>query len=180
MLLILFILFLLFVFIPLPIFISLDTSLTASEVKLYGFRLNLNKKNRKWQKKIKSKKATFLEAFQILPKIMDSIGELRLKPILHFNSRIEIGLDDAAYTAVTFGLLNSLCPIVYKALNLIFKITNFNFRIYPDYKNAKLNLNLKCTIIINIFFVIYLIQKGLRVYLVLRKNIAASALKESI
>ena len=180
MLLVLLIIFILLIFIPLPIFITLTANLTASEIKIYGFRLHPLKEIEKKQKKIKVEKATLLEAFQTLPQLMDSVSELKIKPVLYFNSKIEIGLDDASHTAVAFGMFNSLCPLIYKALSIIFKVTKFNFRAYPDFKNVKLNLYLKCTVIINIFFIIYLMQKTLKLYFILRKNITTSTLKESI
>jgi len=88
-----------------------------------------------------------------------------LKPRLIFNLYLNFGFEDAAKTAICFGFLNSLSPILYFSIGKFFHIKKYTFSIIPNFKSSKIDLCLKSILRISIVNTIYIVILILLVFL---------------
>lgn len=95
-----------------------------------------------------------------------------IKPKLKINYTIAYDTQDAANTAIAYGILNILPYYIYKTLNLFFKINKYNYTIVPMFNNKKfLNFQLKCIINLNIIKIIYITYIFIKFSISKRRNI---------
>lgn len=130
-----FLIILLFIPIPLIIKIKYDGNLNIS---IYNKSLTISKKrtesnNKKKKNKFKGKKIKIL-----------------WKPYIKVNIHLLYGFDDAAATAISYGLIFSLLPLIYNLTAGYFNIKDFSQDIKLDYKRKILKLFIRCIIFINI------------------------------
>ncbi|WP_369521939.1 DUF2953 domain-containing protein, partial [Clostridium butyricum] len=128
-------------------------------------KLNKEKKKEKTDQKknnppMKSKKKSKLSEIITYSNIMEIINKfinLKFKPILNFNSKLEYSLNDAAKTALSYGILSTLPSLIYFFIKILFKPKKYNFDILPKFDNAiLLKFEIKSIIFISFANIIYM------------------------
>ena len=166
LLLVFFLLFLLFMPIPLNFYeikfykINLLSSdggiikkfIKDDTVKKYDTSHNIKEEvEEKAQEKIRDTKFSMILLFK-------NLSNNRYKPYFKVNSNIDFSVNDAAGTAILYGLLNSLNPIIFKILSTFFKIKNFDNKFNPIFKDKYIiNISIMCILTINIAKIIYML-----------------------
>lgn len=167
-----FLVILLVIFIPIPIKFNIYYSGINYYIKLYGITIISPKKVKKRKKlfiknkqKITNKKFNFLKFskdidFKSLEyrALISKLYHSKFKPILKMNLFIDYSLNDAARTAIFYGVLCQTPPIIYILLNIIFKLSKYNFKINPIFED-KFFLKIETSSIFFISFanIIYII-----------------------
>jgi len=164
---------LLIFFIPIPVKFNIYYSLVNYYVKLYG--LTIISKKKSVQKKMRyheakpslKKEHKFFSSFYNkvdLKYIVDykslisTFYNLKFKPLLKMKFSLDYSLNDAAKTAIFYGILYQTPPLVYLLINIPFQTYKFNFKINPIFED-KFLLKIETSSIIFISFanIIYII-----------------------
>ncbi|AVQ47491.1 DUF2953 domain-containing protein [Clostridium botulinum] len=64
-----------------------------------------------------------------------TLEKCNFKPKANISAFLNYDIEDAAYSAIIYGVLQSLVPYIYNYLLKIFKLKNFKFNITPLFKN---------------------------------------------
>ncbi|MGG7176096.1 DUF2953 domain-containing protein [Clostridium paraputrificum] len=175
----LFILFLL-LFIPIPLKISIYYSKENYYIKLFNLKLlkkgthnenedYLDKSSNLKKQKNSIKKKKFDKSFfkTITPKIiLKALDKNKFKPLLFLKGSFSYSLNDAAYTAILYGLLSSLFPLLLRVIRILFKTSKFKLPIKPLFKNELLvKFEMKSIIFFSLVQIIYMI------FLILKETI---------
>jgi hypothetical protein len=114
------------------------------------------KNNPPIKSKIKSKLSEIITYSNIM-EITNKFINLKFKPILNFNSKLEYSLNDAAKTALSYGILSTLPSLIYFFIKILFKPKKYNFDILPKFDNAiLLKFEIKSIIFISFANIIYM------------------------
>lgn len=156
----LFIIFLivLLLFIPIPLKIYVCYKNNKFIIKFYKVTLYPSKHLKDMSKiyskaKEKNKLTTnFKKNFNkhTIQEIFHSLCKSKLKPRLKLDFNIDYGFEDAALTALSYGLLNSIFAPLQHILYSFFKVKKLQFNALPDFDGSKLNLEIKSIISISI------------------------------
>lgn len=160
---------LLIFFIPIPIKLSIFYSPEDYYVKLYRFTI-ISKRKVKNKKRYsnknepafkKNRKSIFIFNKEISAKsILSDFTKLyvKFKPFLRIKFSLEYSLNDAARTAIFYGVLYQAPPIIYILLKIPFNIKKFNYTITPIFED-KFLLKIETSSIIFLSFanIIYII-----------------------
>lgn len=184
----LFLLILLIIFfillIPIPIKIKLFYDKNDYYIKIYNFTIlkkNVNGENlseeikeaansdtvKKARRKERKLKAQVFNDFSFTDylELIQIISGNKFKPHIYINGYIDYSLNDAYYTAISFGIISTYAPLLYWVINLIFKSKKFNLPINPVFKDEFLiNTEIKSIITISIaqtIYMVFLIIKGI-------------------
>lgn len=166
-------LFIIIMFFPIPLKFYIYYYNNCYFVKLYNFTLFDNAAFKKKKENIKRKeynppikdkskyKASDLFksiTYRDIKVIINKLSKLKFKPVLNLSSKLQYSFDDAARTAISYGVLSNIPSIIYFCINIIFKIKKYDFEIIPHF-NDKLLLKLesKSIIFISIANIIYMI-----------------------
>lgn len=169
---------LLIFFTPVPIKFSIYYSDKDYYIKIYRFAI-VSKKKDTLKKQIKHEVLhEGKEKFNILSFLYKNINRKsflsnlyhsKFKPLLRIKLSLQYSFNDAARTAISYGLLCEAPPLVFFLLNFPFNIRKFNFNINPIFED-KFLLKFESSSIIflsfaNIIYIIiilfkYLIDKG--------------------
>ena len=169
----LFLLLFIILFLPIPLKIKFSYENYNFKLYIYKFKINLQKllckacKDKKKPLKEKPSKAMNLENVRYL---MHEFNNLKFKPNLKFKLKLNYGLYDAAYTAVTFGYLHTFLSSLYNLFSIIFKIKQYNININPEYNKLKLVICIESIFSINIAKLIYILIKMFKAYKTLKKT----------
>ena len=87
-----------------------------------------NDDNDSSNKKVKSKEIS-------LKKLYNNLIHNKFKPTLNFNSTTIYSLGDAANTAIAFGLLYNLNPLLLNIFSIIFKVKKYKNDFKPVFKD---------------------------------------------
>jgi len=152
---------LLIFFIPIPIKFSIYYSTIDYYVKLYGFTVLSQKEiHRKVEANIKKEDNFFLKLYKYIDwkSLISTINNLKFKPSLKTKLYLDYSLNDAARTAIFYGVLSQLPPLIYILIKVPFNISKFDFKIKPIFKDMFL-LKIETSSIIFISFanIIYII-----------------------
>lgn len=162
-----FLVVLLIFFIPIPIKFSIYYSTIDYYIKLYGF--NLISKNKKRATRIKKLKNSPLikNKHKFFSKInskinfkhlISTLNNLKYKPLLKINLSMEYSLNDAARTAIFYGVIYNTTSLTYILLNYLFNIKKFNFKITPVFDdNFLLKIETSSIIFLSLANIIYII-----------------------
>ena len=145
----LFLVILLVIFIPIPIRFNIYYSAINYYIKLYGITIISQKKvqkkknaSLKTEPKLKKKKINFSRHFEKIDfksleykTIIFKLYHSKFKPILRSNLFIDYSLNDAAKTAIFYGVLCQTPPIIYLILSVLFKLNKFNFKVNPIFED---------------------------------------------
>lgn len=143
--------FLLLIFIPIPLVFSLEYN------KKFNIFIYKKKIDYKRKKKGNKKSKIPLKCIKVL-----------WKPKLKLDLDIIYGTDDAALSAILYGIIYSLFPLSFKFINSFFNIKYFNKKVKIDFNNTILYFKLDsilyiniAQIIVNIVFILFLcIKRG--------------------
>lgn len=99
-----------------------------------------------------------------------TLEKCNYKPKADIYAFLNYDLEDAAYSAITYGILQSLMPYVYNYLIKIIKLKNFNYNITPLFKNKNLiEFKFKGIFYISLVKIIYIYISFKRNYKILQK-----------
>lgn len=136
-LIVLVILFILFL--PIPIKFSIYYSSDDYYIKFYNITLTSKKKD-KFKKNITLDKKED-DIFKILYKYLDlksfifDLYHSKFKPYLRIKLILNYSFNDAAKTAISYGVLCQIPSLVFILSNIPFKIRKFNFKINPIFED---------------------------------------------
>lgn len=171
-------LFIIFIFFPIPLKFYIYYNDSNYHIKLYNLTLfnnsilkkkkekmtqkknnppNNNKLTRKYKilKILKNKKT--LNYFTIKG-LIHKFYNLKFKPFLILNCKIDYSFADAAKTAIAYGSLCTLPPIIYFFIGIAFNIKKYDFKIVPVFKDKLiLKLEARSIIFISLVNIIYMI-----------------------
>ncbi|MEW9093770.1 MAG: DUF2953 domain-containing protein [Clostridiaceae bacterium] len=150
--------------IPIPIKFYLFYDLNILKIKILGKDIKmdskeLGEKGKELKVITEQKKITSSDIKVIWLTLKNS----KLKPVLKLQTNLIYGLDDAAITAILFGLIHSIYPFVENSITSIFKTKNIDFNLTPEFNKFFLNLELKGIIYVSLVKIIY-------IYILFRKN----------
>lgn len=161
-LIIIFLIILLIFFIPIPIKINIYYSSINYYIKLYGFTVISRKKfenKRKLIHKTKSSIENITNTFKRFHNkinfksldyrdLISKLHNSKFKPLLKLNLIFDYSLNDAARTAIFYGVLCQIPPLIYLLLNIPFNIRKFNINVNPIFED-KFSLKIETS---SIFF----------------------------
>jgi len=164
---IIFILLIIISFIPIPIKIKFIYEDKIAKLFIYKFNIKLKKFSKKIKstttpKKPKNKAPIKL---QNIKAILKKINNSKFKPRLKLKVKIDFGFSDAAITALSYGLINIIAPMVYELFKVVFKIKNFQYDLHPDFNNSKVKLQANSIIfisLVNVMYMVFIIFKNIR------------------
>ena len=175
-------LFIIFMFFPIPLKFYIYYYDSCYYIKLYDFTLFNNVALKKKKEKIELKKNNppiknktekrhkFSKLFKYITysdirAIIDKLYNLKFKPIIILNSEFQYSLNDAARTALAYGILSNIPSIVYFFINILFKSKRFTFEITPKFiDNTIVKFETKSIIFIsfaNIIYIMFILVKCL-------------------
>ena len=165
---------LLIFFVPIPIKFSIYYSTIDYYVKLYGLTIFSKKKSkRKTEPIIKDHNKIFFKSYKNIDyksidykALISKFYNLKFKPLLRIRFSLDYSLNDAARTAIFYGVLWQVPPIIYTLVKVPFSLLKFNFNIKPIFKD-KFLLKIETSSIIfisfaNIIYIIIILFKSIR------------------
>jgi len=167
-----FLVILLILFIPIPMKFNIYYSTIDYYVKLSGLTI-ISKKKSKYKEKHSHKiESSIKKEHKFFSSFYNNIGlksidfkslisilyNLKFKPLLKIKFSLDYSLNDAAKTAIFYGVLYEMPPLIYFLINIPFKTYKFNFKINPIFED-KFLLKIETSSIIFISFanIIYII-----------------------
>jgi len=145
---------------PIHLKITLKYTNKILGIYIYKKKLKVNKPLKSSSKdKLESKpKKTFFKPLSLsdLNLIIHKFKNLRFKPGLILNTKLEYGLDDAALVAILFGLIHSAYSLLYLTLINFVKVKNMGLKVTPHFKENNLNIEISSIIYINLAKIIYM------------------------
>ncbi|NFO31051.1 DUF2953 domain-containing protein [Clostridium botulinum] len=154
------------ILLPIPLKISIYYSFDNYYIKLYKFTIISKEKikNKKQNSNIKSKshkkKKDSLNILNMIHKkyLIEKLYDSKFKPKINLKGDLSYSLNDAAHTAIFYGILSQINPIFYFALSILCKINKFKFNINPIFNDKFLvKLEISSIIFISIVNVIYIL-----------------------
>lgn len=150
-----------------PIPIKFKLSYVDKNLNVYVYNINVLKKinslKKKSSNKNKNKKKPSLENFKF---IISSLDQNKFKPTLRLKLNSEYGLDDAACTAVFYGLISTFYPFLLRILDCFFKIKKQSIYIVPNFNKFIFKLEVNSIIFVNlakVIYISYIICKSLKI-----------------
>lgn len=102
-------------------------------------------------KKLKNKKFSVIKLYR-------NLNTNKFKPILKVKGDIDFELEDAAITAITYGIACNISPLLYFAFSIIFKVKDLSLQIKPHFTGKNLfNLTTTSIFSFNIAQIIYIL-----------------------
>ena len=116
-----------------------------------------SKNNLKNDLKSKSKK-NFFESLILsdIKLIFYKIKNLKFKPTLTLNTKLEYGFDDAALVAILFGLIHSTYSFLYLLLINFVKVKPIDFKVIPHFEESDFDMEISSIIYMNLAKIIYM------------------------
>ena len=166
------IIFFIIIFFPIPLKFIICYSQENYYIKLFNINL-INKKPKindikekdsidntspnKTNNKKKNSKNLFSNL--ITPKVIfNSLKNNNFKPFLWITGTLDYSINDAALTAVSYGLISSILPFFLRCFNLLFNIRKFSLPIKPLFKDKFIvKSEIKCIICFSIAHIIHMI-----------------------
>lgn len=171
---IVFLLMLAIILFPIPLKITLKYSNKVLEIYVYNKKLNLNnlsKKDLKNNIKSKSKPSLFKDfTLRDINLIIYKIKNLKFKPTLTLNTKVEYGFDDAAFVAILFGLINSAFSLFYLQLIKFVKLKKIDFKIIPTFRENYFYMEISSIIYASLAKIIYIISIMLICFIQIKNN----------
>jgi len=161
---IVFLLLLTVILFPIPLKITLKYINKVLEIYIYNKRFMVKKPLKNKTEKTfkntskKNSKESFLRSLILsdIRLIFYKIKNLKFKPVLVLNAKLEYGLDDAALVAILFGLIHSTYSLLHLILINFVKVKDMDIQVIPHYEKYDLNMEISSIIYINLAKVIYI------------------------
>lgn len=162
-LLIIFIILLITLFIPFPLKLVLHASKSDFYLKLYGYTI-VSQESLK-----KNKKNKFLKKFDFSisnsKKFASRLYYSKLKPLLNININFAYSFNDAAKTAISYGIFGEFPNITCLILKIPFKLHKYDFNIKPIFKeDIILNFEIKSIIFLSFAHIINILILMIKSY----------------
>ena len=152
----------------LKLFISVKNSSKDIKLKFYVFnkvligRIDLNKTNRNFGKKINSNIQKKLKKIDIGGLVSDSLKKSNIQ-LECIKLKADICTTDAVLTSYLVAVVSSVIAILIRLSKAKIDYKNFYYKINPVYINKKiLNIRLKCIISINFVHIITTIARSIK------------------
>ncbi|WP_175412928.1 DUF2953 domain-containing protein [Clostridium sp. AWRP] len=146
------------VFIPIPLKIRINCSNKTFSLKIYNLNVidKINLKDNNPSLKGKKKSSSLINNFKINLK---SLKNLKFKPHIKIKVKLVYGLDDAAYTAITYGLIPTLITFIFALIKNIFVVKKKEIHVKPVFNSFYFNLEISSIIYISLAKIIYMYTK---------------------
>lgn len=148
-------------FFPLSIRLTVIYKDGKLHVFIFNKQLNLKKKISKHKVNPKTAKNSEFKLINFLPskirKILYKISNGKHKLSARVSFDLNYGFDDAAVTAISYGLFHGANSILYNQFSFLLNIKEYNYNIIPHYNNSMFNFRLNCIISFNLAKIIYTI-----------------------
>lgn len=149
---------------PIPIKFYLFYDVNKLTLKIYNKNIKINseelKKDSIKLNKVKKKKKIYSADIKTLWCILK---KNKLKPSIKLNVNLNYGLDDAAVTAILFGLIYNFYSLIEWFFYSILKVKDMNFQLTPNYNKMLFILELNGIIYVSLVKIIF-------IYVILRKS----------
>ncbi|MBV4419426.1 DUF2953 domain-containing protein [Clostridium tyrobutyricum] len=153
------IMFLIIIFIPFPV--KLHVFYNNKKLHLYFFNINILNKITSNKKRfdINSANSTrqlakTIRKFRI---VFKRLLKIKYKPQISIDIDMVYGLDDAAYTAILYGLINALTPSLLILLSKLFILKKQEINIKPCFNKSYFKLEINSIIYVSFVKIIYII-----------------------
>jgi hypothetical protein len=139
---------------PIPLKLTLKYKNKVLEIYIYNKKI---KKKTPSEDKVNSyikaienidffKSLTFNDIRLITYKFMN----LKFKPIIILNTKLEYGFDDAAFVAILYGIIHSTYGFTFLLLQNFFKVKKIDLKIIPHFEENDFNIQIKSIIYTNL------------------------------
>lgn len=173
-----FLVILLIFFIPVPIKFNIYYSTINYYIKLYGLTIISKKKcshiikHHKVKPSLKKEHKFFSRFYNIdlksiyLKTLISNLYNSKFKPLFKIKFSLDYSLSDAAKTAIFYGVLCQIPPLIYVLINIPFNTYRVNFKINPIFED-KFLLKIETSSIIfisfaNIIYIIIILLKSIK------------------
>lgn len=151
-----FFLYILVIFlIPIPLKLCLYYKNGKIVIQIFNFKKSIKRAKEKGNKiKIKHKnkqKFTNYDYVNIVKKVDNNPLKFRVK----LNIKINYGLEDAADTAILYGIIWSIYPFTERLLKIVFSFKTLNLELNPEYNQKKIQMDFKIFTLFNILILLF-------------------------
>lgn len=146
---------------------SINTELSPENLEKFKDKLSNINKNKPEDKNseelsedesnTKKKFTNELFSKEVLLSTVRNLNCSHYKPDIDFSIDLSYGLENAAITAILYGYISMLFPLLYNFLEVFFNIADFNFDLKPVFKKIKSNFYCKSIIYISLANITYII-----------------------
>lgn len=154
-------------FLPFPIII--DVNYEDNKFLFFIYKIKINKSELIDEKNIddKIRKAKKKFNFNKFKNILSSLNKNKVKPLISFRLDFDFGLDDAALTGFSYGLIWCIYPLLNYLFSAVFSIKKCEVNVTPYFNEKLLKLNLHSIIITSLAKTLYIF---LYIFIRLKKN----------
>lgn len=169
---------LIILFIPIPLKFTFSYKEQIFNFKIYNKTVFSNrpsfKKANKKKKSKKEKTTTSKPARLSYSLLIEHLQRNIFKPWIKFNYNMEYCFNDSAFTAISYGLLYNMDPIVYLLLQNFFSVKAYTVNIVPNFKNIfEVEVDTKAIIFFNIFQVLTIFYYTKKSYIKNNKEVSS-------
>ena len=151
---IVFLLALTIILFPIPLKITLKYRNKVLEIYIYNKKIKAKSPSKdKVNSNIKAMekgmgKIDFLKSltFNEIKLIINKIINLKFKPTIFLNTKLEYGFDDAALVAVLYGIIHSAHSFVYLLLQNFVKVKKIDIKVIPHFEEHDINMEISSII----------------------------------
>lgn len=154
---------------PIPIKITLKYRNKILEIYIYNKKIKakgplkdkVNSKIKAIEKGIA--KIDFLKSltFNDIKLIIYKIKNLKFKPTMILNTKLEYGFDDATFVAILYGQIHTSFSFLYLILQNFVIVKKVDLKVTPHFKENELNIKISSIIYVNLAKIIYISFKML-------------------
>ncbi|WP_139904295.1 DUF2953 domain-containing protein [Clostridium thermarum] len=155
------ILLLVILFFPLSIKLSVLYKDGHFNIFIYNKQLKLKKKVEKHKATPATAQKAEFNLVNFLPeklrKVIYKVSDEKRKLPAKIDFDLHYGFDDAAVTAIFYGILNGLNSLLYNQFSFLLDIKKYEYHIVPHYNDPMFNFRLNCIISFNLAKIIYML-----------------------
>jgi len=163
--LIAFLLTLTIILFPIPLKITLKYSNKVLEIYIYNKKIKAKSPSKdKVNSKIKAiekgmGKIDFFKSltFNDLKLIIHKIKNLKFKPTIILNTKLEYGFDDAAFVAILYGIIHSAHSSLYLLLQNFVIVKKVDLKVTPHFEENDFSIEISSIIYANLGKIIYMV-----------------------
>jgi hypothetical protein len=146
-------------FLPIPIKIHIGYKNKKFHILLLNTDILKKFASEKYKSNFENNKSNSntIDKFKKILGVIDPILKINPKSKLNIDINISYGLDDAAATAILYGVLNSLIPQLFTVISNFFRLEKREVSITPDFNKTDLKVEVNCIIYISFAKLIYVI-----------------------
>jgi Protein of unknown function (DUF2953) len=138
---------------------------------VYRNKLDFKKETTKKYKDKNSSKSWHIKKKKIVKKISikklyNNISCNKFKPLLKIKGHLNFGIEDAAYCAILYGLMNNIPTLLRLILDKVFIVKDIKLGITPKFNTNIISFGITSIFyfnIANIIYILYLISKSFEI-----------------